>query len=400
MLPPLRLNLEFLPSPDPSRPGLLIRDPYQYSSQTLLIPPLLIRALPFLDGSRSFLDLQSELTSLVGPLQSAKVAQDLCGALDEAGFLENATYHAMKAHRESEFVARPKREAAFAGSAYPANKTALAGLLALRVGQAQGSSKTRAIAAPHASPDGGWETYRAGYQALPPPENMDGRTIVVLGTSHYGQPECFGLTRKPFVTPLGEAGTDLRLVNELASAAPGAVRMEDYCHAMEHSIELQIIFLQHLYGANVTILPILCGPFAKSLYEGGLPEDDEHVDRFFHALGNLSGREGRKLLWVLGVDMAHMGNRYGDRTPATAKRGEMLDVKQRDLQRIGELTAGDRSSYWGLVQENQDDLKWCGSAPLYTFLKVLPEARGELLHYDQWQIDAGSVVSFAALRFE
>ncbi|HEY1216338.1 MAG TPA: AmmeMemoRadiSam system protein B [Bryobacteraceae bacterium] len=400
MLPSLRLNLEFLPSPDPSRPGLLIRDPYQYSSQTLLIPPPLIRALPLLDGSRLFLDLQKELVALVGPLQSARVAQDLCGALDEAGFLENATYYDLKARREAEFAALPKRDAAFAGSAYPADRNSLAQLLALRVGQPQGSSKTRAVAAPHASPDGGWDTYRASYRALPPPEVMDGRTIVVLGTSHYGQPERYGLTRKPFVTPLGEAGTNLRLVDELERAAPGAVCMEDYCHAMEHSIELQIIFLQHLYGPNVAVLPILCGPFAKSLYEGGLPEHDEQVRRFFDALGNMSVREGRKLFWVLGVDMAHMGTRYGDRSPATAKQGEMLDVKQRDLRRINELTAGDRSSYWSLVQENHDDLKWCGSAPLYTFLNAVPEARGDLLHYDQWQIDAGSVVSFAALRFE
>ena len=86
--------------------------------------------------------------------------------------------------------------------------------------------------------------------------------------------------------------------------------------------------------------------------------------------------------------------------PRTLELLRRLDVKQRDLRRINELTAGDRSSYWSLVQENHDDLKWCGSSPIYTFLNAVPEARGDLLHYDQWQIDAGSVVSFAALRFE
>ena len=30
--------------------------------------------------------------------------------------------------------------------------------------------------------------------------------------------------------------------------------------------------------------------------------------------------------------------------------------------------------FWDLVQENQDDLKWCGSAPVYTFLKAVPSA--------------------------
>ena len=52
-----------------------------------------------------------------------------------------------------------------------------------------------------------------------------------------------------------------------------------------------------------------------------------------------------------------------------------------------------------LVQEGHDDLKWCGSAPFYTFLKTMPECRGELLDYHQWQIDPHSVVSFGALRF-
>jgi hypothetical protein len=51
------------------------------------------------------------------------------------------------------------------------------------------------------------------------------------------------------------------------------------------------------------------------------------------------------------------------------------------------------------VQHGHDDLKWCGASPLYTFLKVMPGLRGDLLDYHQWQIDPHSVVSFAALRF-
>jgi hypothetical protein len=51
------------------------------------------------------------------------------------------------------------------------------------------------------------------------------------------------------------------------------------------------------------------------------------------------------------------------------------------------------------VQENHDDLKWCGSSPFYTFLKTAPDARGELLRYEQWNIDERSVVSFAGMAF-
>ena len=59
----------------------------------------------------------------------------------------------------------------------------------------------------------------------------------------------------------------------------------------------------------------------------------------------------------------------------------------------------DAQGFWELVQENQDDLKWCGSSPIYTFMKSSPNARGNLRRYQQWNIDEQSVVSFAALSF-
>jgi hypothetical protein len=150
----------------------------------------------------------------------------------------------------------------------------------------------------------------------------------------------------------------------------------------------------------VRILPILCGPFVKSIYEGGLPEENESVARFFDALGNIGAREGKRLFWVLGVDMAHMGRRYSDPIRAVANIGEMMAIEQRDRARIARIAAADIGAYWSLVQEGNDDLKWCGSAPFYTFLKVMPSVRGELLDYHQWQIDPQSVVSFGAMRFE
>jgi AmmeMemoRadiSam system protein B len=234
---------------------------------------------------------------------------------------------------------------------------------------------------------------------LPATESAD-RVFVILGTSHYGAPDRFGLTRKPFVTPYGEARTEVAYVDEITEAAPNAIKLEDYCHAVEHSIEFQIVFLQHIYGPSIRILPILCGPFVKSIYEGGLPESNEDIKRFFGALADLGAREGKRLFWVLGVDMSHIGRRYGDAISALANSGEMLRVTERDEERIRQLEAGDAGSYWDLVQRNHDDLKWCGASPFYTFLKVLPPLRGELLHYQQWQIDPRSVVSFGGMRFE
>ena len=55
----------------------------------------------------------------------------------------------------------------------------------------------------------------------------------------------------------------------------------------------------------------------------------------------------------------------------------MLEVQERDSARIERVAAGDGDGFWDLVQPNHDDLKWCGSAPLYTFLKAVPRVRSD-----------------------
>jgi len=398
MLPRLRANLDFMPSPVPDRPGLLIRDAYRYSDATLIVPPALVECLKCFDGETSELDLRQELVRITGDLQVGDLQKNIVETLTASGFLEDEVYERLREGRHRQFAAEPRREPTHAGSAYPDDPNELQQTLAEWLnGAVNGAKSLMGIAAPHVSPEGGWKSYRAAYGALKP-EYQD-RTFVVLGTSHYGQPERFGLTRKPFATPLGASQVDLPLVETLVAEAGDAILMEDYCHAIEHSIEFQVLFLQHVYGPDIRILPILCGSFGRSIYEGGAPEDDENVRRFLGTLGDLAAREGDRLFWVLGIDMAHMGRRYGDRFEALADEGAMAQVAGRDRQRIDRVNAGDAAGFWELVQENRDDLKWCGSSPLYTFLKVAPQARGELSHYEQWNIDEQSVVSFAGISF-
>jgi AmmeMemoRadiSam system protein B len=367
----------------------------------LLIPPQLVPCLSCFDGQQTTLDLRASLVRITGDIQVGEIEKHLYDTLSTAGFLEDEKFEQLRVARVKEFATAPKREPSHAGSAYPmeadeARKTLSGFMQGSSPGDAQDSQI--GIAAPHVSPFGGWESYRDAYASLLP--CYQDRTFVVLGTSHYGEADRFGLTRKPFVTPFGEAITDTALVDELAGAAPGSTRMEDYCHAVEHSIEFQVLFLQYIYGPHIRILPILCGSFAHSIYHGGKPEANDDVHRFFEALGNISAREGDRLFWVLGVDMAHMGRRYSDAMIARAEEGEMAAVAERDRLRIERVNAADPDGFWDLVQENQDDLKWCGSSPIYTFLKVMPQARGTLRRYQQWNIDEQSVVSFAAIGFD
>jgi AmmeMemoRadiSam system protein B len=393
------MDLDFLPSPLEDRPGLMMRDPFGYSDVTLIVPPPLVPLLAMFDGEQSEDELREAIYRMTNDLRSGEIMNHLKDALERAGFVEGPVFEQMKQARQQAFAESPVREPAHAGTAYPEEGGMLREWLSQRGLEPGGedAGDLVGIAAPHVSPEGGWASYREAYRALgrPPAE----RTFVVLGTSHYGEPEKFGLTRKDFVTPFGAARTERTLVEKLAAKAPRASKMEDYCHAVEHSIEFQVVFLQALFGPEVKILPILVGPFARSLYRGGKPEDDEGVREFFDALGELQAAEGKRLCWVLGVDMAHMGRRYGDPIQAEAQRGEMLEVAERDKARIERLEQGDAEGFWELVQPNHDDLKWCGSAPFYTFLKAAPGARGRLRLYEQWNIDPQSVVSFGAMEF-
>jgi AmmeMemoRadiSam system protein B len=399
-LPALRPTLEMMPSPVPESPGLLVRDPFRYAESVLILPPPLVPCLLLFDGEHDEADLREVLVQLMGTIEVGGVMEHLRDTLSQGGFLENDVFEAMRARRHQAFAEEPFRAAQHAGAAYPAEAAALRALLARYLDEAPKTapppSDLAGIAAPHVSPEGGWRSYGAAYGALGP--GGRDRTFVILGTSHYGAPERFGLTQKPFRTPLGETTIDHGLVSRLAAAA-GPESLEDYCHSVEHSIEFQVLFLQHLYGPAVRVVPILCGPFAKATHHGGRPEDDEGVRRVLDALRGIAEEHAQRLVWIAGVDMAHIGRRYGDRFAARADDGAMVDVAALDRERCRRLTSGDAGGFWSLLQRDGDPLRWCGASPLYTLMAAVRPSQGALLHYEQWNIDPQSVVSCAALAF-
>jgi AmmeMemoRadiSam system protein B len=401
VLPALRRNLDLMPSPVPDRPGLLVRDPYRYAESVLVVPTPLVPCLAFFNGQCDEGDLRQALERATGDPRVGEVIEHLRGTLSTSGFLEDETYHRFRDERHRAFAEASRRDPAHAGSAYPWDPEALRATLDGYLAEAEAGPRPQGrvlgIAAPHVSPEGGWRSYAAAYRALGP--ELKDHTFVVLGTSHYGEPDRLGLTRKAFLTPYGVTSVDEPLVERLAERGGPSVRMEDYCHSVEHSIEFQVIFLQHLYGPGVRVLPILCGPLSFRREGSGVPEDDPRVARLVDALAALAAAEGERLVWVLGVDMAHIGRRYGDDEAARAEEGPLRRVAERDLERCARLCAADADGFWQSVQENGDDLRWCGAAPLYVFLRAAAPQGGELLRYEQWNIDEQSVVSFAGMAF-
>lgn len=400
VLPRLRSDLDIVPSPLEDRPGFILRDPMGHSKDVLLIPPWWARALAALDGETTEENLQLLLTRQnSGVLVALRDIQDFVETLASRGFLETREFEALRRASEAEFRSAPERAAAHAGAAYPDTPAALSETLAgyFEGGPDALASHPVAVAAPHVSPAGGFRSYASAYRRIDP--SLADRTFVILGTSHYGEPDKFGMTRKPFVTPLGKVEVDLELADTLASRAPEAVKLEDYCHVVEHSIEFQVVFLQHVLQRPFKILPILCGAFLKSFLEGAAPEADPDVSRFFDGVAEMAATNAGRLFWILGVDLAHVGMRYGDGFAAVANEGALSRIAAEDEARLQRIVEGDTRGFLELVLRNRDPLRWCGFAPLYTFLRAVGPGRGRVLSYEQWNIDPQSVVSFAGLEF-
>ena len=401
-LAPLRRGLDAMPSPVKDRPGVLLRDPFGYAENVVIVPAPLVPFLRFFDGGHEVGDLAAALHRATGQLGAGEYARGLAESLAGSGFLEDEELDRRRSARRRAFAEAPRREASHAGAAYPEDAAELGLALddCLRdagADEAPPPGEVFAVVAPHVSLEGGWRSYASAYRTLP--ADAAERTIVVLGTSHYGESRRFGLTRKPYRTPLGETTVDATLVDRLAADGGAAAAVEDYCHAVEHAIEFQVLFLQHTLGPTVRVVPILCGPFAEATLGPEHPEDDGDVARFLEALANVAADEGGRILWVLGVDMAHVGRRYGDAHAAHAGQGPLARVEERDRRRIDAIVSGDAHGFWAQVQEEGDDLRWCGASALYTFLEATGSTHGALLRYEQWNIDPESVVSFGAMAF-
>ena len=396
------MDLDFQPSPVEENPGLLIRDCLHFSDTSLLIPGYLLRFLPYFDGCHTRGQLVEAITRATNRETALGLAAHLCETLDAAGFLECESYWNRRDAVIEEFRRAPVRRAAHAGSAYPNTEEEIRAYFDsnLRLGafaRDAGVDGIMGIAAPHISFEGGWNSYSSMAAALSKaaPDSL----FVVMGTSHYGERDRFGLTAKPFETPLGRTRSEPSLVEKLAAASPEASILEDYSHAVDHSIEFHVLLLQHLVRSDVRVLPILVGGFGSAMQAGMAPESDPAMAKFFSALRELAREGGRKLFWLLSVDMAHMGKRYGDDFEAQVSTGRMAQVEETDRARVEMLAAGDASAFWDDVAKRDAELKWCGSSTLYTFTQVYPEARARLLHYEQWNIDPASVVSFGTVAF-
>ena len=247
--------------------------------------------------------------------------------------------------------------------------------------------------APHIDLEAGKRVYSIAYQAITAaiPER-----IIILGVGHSMRREMFSLTSKAFETPLGTVETDHRVVAELSSLGSYITSSDDFPHRDEHSIEFQIIFLQHvLRDVQFTVVPILCGSLVGSMDDYSRERYRSMGGDFLRLIADIAG-DGRTLV-VAGVDFSHVGLKFGHDMPASFIINQSEAHDRRLLDSLCEI---DADGFWAESRQINDRYNVCGFSALACLLEILPPTRGYLLDYEIFKEEATkSAVSFAAALF-
>jgi hypothetical protein len=321
-------------------------------------------------------------------------------------------------HREEvigEFRRLAARPPSHAGGAYPAEPGELkerfqgyfdspegAGLLA----SVPSRCVPKAIVAPHIDFHRGGPCYTWAYRELAESPGAD--LYFLLGTSHCGGDNPFTATFKDFETPLGTVETDKEWVRSLQGSYSGDLFAEEHLHRSEHSLEFQVVFLKYIaeWRAAISgterpfkIVPVLVSSFHRQLLSGTLPEKEPAIENFFKAVQELVAREKRKVCFIAGVDLAHVGMQFGDEEPLTADFLRWVEAE--DLKLVERLTALDAPGFFHEVAKDQDRRRICGFSPLYSLIHLARESAGRSLKYSQaFTPETGSAVTFTSAVFE
>jgi len=380
-----------------------LRDPAGYVAEVIMLPVDLVEVLTLFDGEHPIATIQAELLKRHGEQVARASLEQLIGELDAHGFLESPAFARRRAAIDDAFLGAPRRPASHAGGAYPDDpdelRSRMDGFFTSPqgpgpVGDFQGGGVSGLIA-PHIDFHRGGPAYAWAYRDLA--ERCDADLFVIFGTCHAGMADPFALTRKDYDTPFGPARVDREVVEALAARAGQDCFGSELAHRNEHSIEFQAVFLNYLYGGrrDIRIVPVLTSFAHEALARGQRPDDDPRVGRFLDALGELAG-SGRRVAFIAGADLAHVGPRFGDPQPVGPAQLGTIDREDREMLRA--VQAADAEGFFESVRADGDRRRICGLSPIYTLLRVRAGAKGLLRQYGQWP-DPQGVVSFASVVF-
>jgi len=200
------------------------------------------------------------------------------------------------------------------------------------------------------------------------------KTVVILGTNHTGRGERFSImTSGSWMTPLGEVKIDTEIACSMLKEGP-LLKEDTLAHLQEHSIEVEIPFLQYLKN-DIKIVPISVSPQAELSECQRLGED----------MANGFKKIGRSGLFMASTDMTHY-------------ESEEI-AKEKDRLAIDAIMDMSEEKLFNVVKEK--DISMCGlsaACGLISVCKNLGAKKAGLVKYQtsgDISGDYSSVVGYA-----
>jgi AmmeMemoRadiSam system protein B len=175
---------------------------------------------------------------------------------------------------------------------------------------------------------------------------------------------------------------------------------EYQAHLPEHSIELEVVFLQYLYEGRrpIRIVPLVVGSFQDSVEAVSLPVFREDVGRMVAALRAVEAETAEPICYIISGDLAHIGPKFDD--PELVSDGQLAHSREQDQAILRATEAADPEDFFRVIAGERDCRRICGLPPTYTVLEALRPSRGKVLHYDQYVHPRRTEsVSFASVAF-
>ena len=231
------------------------------------------------------------------------------------------------------------REPAFAGRFYPADAAQCSAMVDQLIPHGAVREALGALA-PHA----GWKYSGAtAGLSLSAVAAAQPETVIIFGAVHVRDSnEASLFAAGSWRTPLGVLRVDESLAKRVLSC--GHIQSDPAIHRNEHSIEVELPFLQRLVG-GMMILPIMVrpGPWAAE------------VGR---VCATAAGELGRRVAFVASTDLTHYGPSFGFEPQGRGERGIRWAKDVNDRRFIALVAAMDAEA---VVPEATKNRNACGS---------------------------------------
>lgn len=399
-IPPFRFDIQRIPVQQNGHNLIHFFDPMGYATPDFAIPSEAETTLSLIDGNRSVEDILKVSSDEVTKEQILGYAR----FLDEHGLLQSEYLESLSETIEAEYERSSFHPNATAGTSYPKDLAVLLELLNKAFDYYEHSkpvSSAKGLYAPHIDPRVGMSSYIKAFSSI---KNLTPKNVVILATSHYAglyeklyEDSSFILSDKTFQMPNGDVSSHKPtidvILNSFQDLSFAGISGKDRAHRIEHSIELHLLFLNHIWDHNYEIVPILVGGLDELLYsENSFRE--QQVDNFASLLRKLDNVD---TFFLISGDLSHFGPKFGDERAAS----KMFDeVKINDERFLETGAKANPNKLISLMKEEYDPYRICGFPPLLTFLKIFPDLNGEVLSYDIWdERERESAVSFGSILF-